>query len=179
MFALRLASKYLDRKSLIKMANSLVFSHLNYYNTAPGQACTTSLNRLQRRQDKAVRIIKRLPQKVDEDTLSKARRELGWLDLQGKRHVHKATTIFKCLSGSATDVLCSLFIKRVVSRATRLKDVLMVPTRCSLKLLAYRGARFWNSLPSYIQDSLSSEACKTSVHRFLLDNPGHLRELYK
>ena len=107
LYALRLASKYVNRNSLKMMADGLVSSHLGYCDTVLAQAAPTNLKKLQSCQDRAIRIIFRAPRDADCDML---REKLGWLDLFGKRNVHMATLIWRSLNGQAPPAIAKVHV---------------------------------------------------------------------
>ena len=134
-----------------RLTNGLVFSHLHYCDSVLGQACPTNLHRLQRIQDRTVRVVMRADHHADVVPL---RRKLGWLDLSGKRQVHLATMVFRCLNNQAPEQLQQLFTPHVQGRyKTRNHQQLAVPnlTSCNgQKTTAFRGAMLWNALPKAI-----------------------------
>ena len=133
------------------MANGLVCSHLNYCDTTIGQASDTNLQQLQRVQNKAVRTICRADYRADPKPL---REQLEWLDLDGKRNVHLATLVYRCINGEAPEALQELFKKPDGGYQTRSSLLpLKVPNYSSSngqKTLSFRGAILFNALPNCI-----------------------------
>jgi hypothetical protein len=169
LWALKMASKYLGKNTLKIMANGIVFSHLQYCDNVLAQASDSNLQKLQSCQDKAVRII------MHKDNLANPiplRQDLGWLDLAGKQQVHLATLIWRCLNNEAPNSIKNLFCQFEQRRFTRLNVTLKIPVVTKLFMqmtLAYRGAVFWNSLPTEIKETSSAQHCRQLTYQFLLD----------
>ena len=176
LYALKLASKQgVDRATLKLMANGLVFSHLHYCDSVLGQACPTNLGRLQRVQDRTVRVILRAEHHADVVPL---RKKLGWLNLRGKRQVHLATMVYRCLNNEAPEQLQQLFVPHKQGHYhTRNNQQLAVPnltTENGQKTMAYRGAMLWNALPRAIHTCDAARKCRLLTYNYILLLPDQI-----
>ena len=143
--------KYLfDRRTLITIINSLVFSKLLYCSSV-WRANTTKKNieLLQTVQNFAARIVSGT-RKFDHVT--PILKQLQWLPIVKQLEVRDAIMVFKCLNGLAPPYLCQKFKTRseVHNCNTRNRDRLHIPlcrTAAGQRSFTFRGQRLWNSLP--------------------------------
>jgi hypothetical protein len=153
------------------MANGLIFSHLHYCDTVLGQAAPTTLARLQAKQDQAIRIIYKL---APWSAVDSHRRKLGWLDLAGKRAVHLATLLHRCINKEAPVAIIEFFIpvkpqpRKLRQRANRFEIPKWKKERLR-STLSYRGAVAWNQLPDGIQSAKDAETCRQMMFELLLN----------
>jgi len=165
LFALKLAAKFVNRKTAILMANGLVFSHLNYGDLMLGQAAPTTLDRLQSTQDRAVRIISGAHPLADPAPL---RHRLGWVDVQQKHAIHLATFLWNCLHQQAPVIMQSLFqLNEPCNYDTRHFEPMYKPTyskKRGMLSLSYRGPDLWNQLPTNVHQSSTAKACREATY---------------
>ena len=172
-YAIRQAGKFLDIETKKMMYDAIVGSHFNYCDGVIGQGDKTQLDRLQVAQNKATRAIYNAHPMASADPL---RIRLKWLDLEGKRRVHMATTVWKCLHGSdAPEALSTLLkpVKSVHSHGTRsaTSNKLWkgnVNTTKATKSFHFRAPTWWNSLPKAARMAPSATDCRniTYLHHF-------------
>ena len=99
--------KYLfDRRTLITIINSLVFSKLLYCSSAWANTTKKNIELLQTVQNFAVRIVSGT-RKFDHVT--PILKQLQWLPIVKQLKVRDATMVFKCLNGLAPPYLCQKF----------------------------------------------------------------------
>ena len=92
----------LDKKTLLLLINSFVFSKLFYCSSVWGNTSKRNLNKLQLVQNFAARVVLGL-RKFDH--ISQGRRSLGWLDVTEKILFNDLVLAFKCVNGLALDYL--------------------------------------------------------------------------
>jgi len=165
LYALKLAAKFVDRKTAVMMANGLVFSHLNYGDLTLGQAAPTTLDRLQSTQDRAVRIICGAHPLADTAPL---RHRLGWVDVHQKHAIHLATFVWNCLHQEAPVIMQSWFqLNDPSSYDTRHFEPMYKPTYSKVRgmlSMSYRGPDLWNELPVNVHQSKTALACREATY---------------
>ena len=143
----------LDRKTLLLVINSFVFSKLLYCSTVWSNTSNSNIGKLQKVQNFAGRIILGLRKY---DHISDGLRSLKWLPIREKLILNDATMVHKCINKLVPDYLADKFKLRsqVHNRQTRSSGALDIPL-CRLstgqRSFAFRGAKLWNSLNNNIK----------------------------
>ena len=155
----------LDRKTLLLVINSFVFSKLQYCSTVWSNTSSSNIDKLQKVQNFAGRIILGLRKY---DHISDGLRSLKWLPIREKLILNDATMMHKCINKLVPDYLADMFKSRsqVHNRQTRSSGALDIPL-CRLstgqRSFAFRGAKLWNSL----NDNIKSLKCPRTFRRHL------------
>ena len=145
----------LDKKTLLLLINSFVFSKLFYCSLVWGNTSKRNLHKLQLVQNFAARVVLGLKKF---DHISQGRRSLKWLDVTEKVLFNDLVLVFKCVNGLAPDYLGKYFIKRsaVHNKNIRGCNNFVVP-RCRLSMgqraFYFRGPKEWNGLPDNIKNT--------------------------
>ena len=137
-----------DRRTLITISNSLVFSKLLYCSSVWANTTKKNIELLQTVQNFAARIVSGT-RKFDHVT--PILKQLQWLPIIEQLTVRDATMVFKCLNGLAPPYLCQKFKTRlkVHNCNTRNRDRLHIPLcrmAASQRTFTLRGQKLWNSL---------------------------------
>ena len=145
-------------------------SSKTYCSVVWGNCAKTSSDKLQRLQNRAVRVLTNTRYDADANQLLK---ELGWDNLDTRRQKLKAEMVYKSLNGLAPNYLSSKFIQRSdVITVHNLRDSdgkLAIPlnrTNYCKNSFGYSGAVLWNSLPSAARQVTSL----TSFRRLLINS---------
>ena len=152
----------LDRKTLLLLINSFIFSKLFYCSSVWGNTSKRNLHKLQLVQNFAARVVLGLKKF---DHISQGRRSLKWLDVTEKVLFNDLVLVFKCVNGLAPDYLGKYFIKRsaVHNKNTRGCNNFVVP-RCRLSMgqraFYFRGPKEWNGLPDNIRNTKDIDSFK-------------------
>ena len=155
----------LDRKTLLLVINSFVFNKLQYCSTVWSNTSSSNIDKLQKVQNFAGRIILGLRKY---DYISDGLRSLKWLPIREKLILNDATMMHKCINKLVPDHLADMFKLRsqVHNRQTRSSGALNIPL-CRLskgqRSFAFRGAKLWNSL----NDNIKSLKCPRNFRRHL------------
>ena len=127
-----------------------VQSHFDHCGVVWGNCAKTLSDKLQRLQNRAVRVLTHSSYDADANQLFK---ELGWDNLETRRQKLKAEMVYKSLNGLAPNYLFSKFILRSdVITSYNLRDSdnkLAIPlprTNYYKNSFGYSGAVLWNSL---------------------------------
>ena len=132
----------LDKKTILLLINSFVFSRLYYCSTVWSNTSKRSIKKLQLVQNFVARIVLDLKKY---DHISQGIRSLNWLRVNDKLYLNDAIMINKLvpdyLIGKFT--LCS----QTHSRNTRQSGQLHLPRcRTGQRSFTYRSAKLWNNL---------------------------------
>ena len=138
----------LDRKTLLLLMNTFIFSKLLYCSTVWSSTSKRNIDKLQKVQNFAARIVLGLKKY---DHISEGLRSLNWLPIKDRLKLNDATMVFKCINNLVPSYLAKKFKLRshVHDRQTRSSNTLDIPF-CRLstgqRSFVYRGAKLWNSL---------------------------------
>lgn len=136
----------LDRKTLLLVVNSFVFSKLQYCSTVWRNTSNSNIDKLQRVQNFARRIILGLRKY---DHISDGLRPLEWLPTREKFILNDATMMRKCVNKLLPNYLADMskLCSQVHKRQTRSSGALDIPL-CRLSTgqysFAFRGGELWN-----------------------------------
>ena len=149
--------KYLfDRRTLITIINSLVFSKLLYCSSVWANTTKKNIQLLQTVQNFAARIVSGT-RKFDHVT--PILKQLQWLPITKQLAVRDATMVFKCLNGLAPPYLCQKFKTR--------SEVHNCNTR-NRRAFIFRGQKLWNSLPDEFQSITNLDVFKVKIKQHFL-----------
>ena len=159
--------KYLfDRRTLITIINSLVFSKLLYCSSVWANTTKKNIELLQTVQNFAARIVSGT-RKFDHVT--PILKQLQLLPIVKQLEVRDATMLFKCLNGLAPPYLCQKFKTRpeVHNCNTRNRDPLC-RTAAGQRSFTFRGQKLWNSLPDEFQSITNLDVFKVKIKQHFL-----------
>ena len=157
----------LDKKTLLLLINSFVFSKLFYCSSVWGNTSKRNLHKLQLVQNFAARVVLGL-RKFDH--ISQGRRSLRWLDVTEKVLFNDLVLAFKCVNGLAPDYLGKYFVKRsaVHNKNTRGCNNFVVP-QCTLSMgqraFYFQGPREWNGLADNIKNTKEIGSFKRTLFK--------------
>ena len=145
--------------TLQNIYHGLVQSHFDYCSVVWGNCTKTLSDKLQKLQNRAVRVLTHPSYDGDANQLIT---ELGWDNLEIRRQKLKAEMVYKPLNGLTPNYLSSKFIQRSdVITSYNLRDSenkLAIPlprTNYYKNSFGYSGAVLWNSLPSAARQATS------------------------
>ena len=148
---LKHAKSFLPKESFLTLYTGIIEPHLRYCYSVWGCAGSTEINRLQKLQNRAARIITN----SSFDTPSRPLIEgLGWKTIEELISYESKIMVFKSLNELAPRYLCNLFTKNSQCSSRNLRNTetdLRLPKKKSAngqKCFSFRGAKLWNSLPA-------------------------------
>ena len=163
---LKHAKKCLPFSALTSLYNSIVKPHFRYCCSMWGCAGTTEINRLQKLQNRAARIVTNSSFDTPSNQLIET---LGWKTINEAIDIQSKTIVFKSLNELAPLYLRSLFGKNSKSTSYRLRNTstdLRLPkkrTENGKKSFSSRGAKLWNSLSANCKKPASLSTFKQYI----------------
>ena len=163
---LRLAKRYLPLETVQMMYRSLIEPYFRCCCPIWGSASSTNLRRLQKLQNRTLRIVTGSPYDAYSKPLIK---ELGWLTIKQLIDTETVKIVYKALHNEAPKYLQGLFhrLSDMQNRELRnSKTDLHIPllrTSSGQKSFAYMGVFIWNNLTCETKTSRSFSAFKAKL----------------
>ena len=166
--ALRRQSRLLNTRSKLKVFNSFVRANLNYCPLVWINRNKTDLARLEKVQERAIRLVFSDRTSDYADLLKRA--GVPFVLTRWQRVL--ATEVFKALKGLSPPYIQQLFKEKNIKYDLRSSKILIQPkcnsTTHGLKSLSYQGASLWNSLPEYVKQAESVIQFQRLVDKFIV-----------
>ena len=161
---LKRSSKLLPRQSLVTISNTLLLPYFDYCAIVWGTTTATNINRLQRLQNRAMRIILQCHPRTHVSDMLK---ELKWLSVKQRIMLLQCTWMWKAMNGLVPENLASEFCK-THNRKTRssTNNKLQVEI-CNHRSFRYAGTRAWNSIPLSIKNCSSIATFKNQLSHYI------------
>ena len=139
-------NKLLPMKSKLQLYDSLVASHFSYADVIWSGCSKGNKQKLQRVQNFALKSILGMKKY---DSASEARKNLKYLDLEEKRHIHEAVFTHKVLSGKMPKNITEQYqiLKPTTNTRSAQAGTLNIPKHKTEKYkssLLYRSTKAWN-----------------------------------
>ena len=171
-FNIRRIRKFLTYETAKILVNSLVISRLDYCNSLLYGLPTVHLNKLQRVQNAAARLISNTSRF---DHITPTLINLHWLPIKYRIDFKLLLIVFKALHGQAPDYLIELIKIKSPSNYNIRSNREFLLEQPSVKTLVTLGDRsftsaapvLWNSLPSYIRETNSVDSFKRLLKTYL------------
>ena len=162
-----------SKSSLQKLASSFILSRLDYCNSLFSNLPDKELNKLQKLQNYAARVILKKPIREHAKPLL---RDLHWLPINARVDYKICVLIFKCLNGLAPAYLSNLVSIYKPSRNLRSsKAFLLTPVPSNFVRLGDRAfsvyaPKIWKKIPNYMKNCKSLETFKRKLKTYFLSN---------
>ena len=151
--ALARFDKYLDVRSRRTIYNSFIMSNFNYCSLVWHFCGKTNNQKLEKIQERALRILYDDHTSTYDELLEKA----GTNTLLINRLRILALTVFKSLNALNPPCLNDIFSKKCVPYRMRDSSIIEQPKRRTttfgLRSFSYVGAKMWNELPTYLKET--------------------------
>ncbi len=161
---------YLDQKSAEIVVNAFVTSNLDYSNSLLYGMAANQIQKLQRMQNAAARVVLKLKKF---DHITEGRKQLHWLPLQARMEFKISAITWKCLHDQAPSYLKELIQIKQNRRVTRSnKSIVLIEPNTNLVTGGDRAFRkvapkLWNKLPDKIRNSETYETFKKHLKTHL------------
>ena len=167
LYRLRQIRKYFAQKTMESLVHSFITSRIDYGNAMFYGLPDCSINKLQRLQNAAARLI---VCKSKRSSISAILKDLHWLPVKYRINYKITLLVFKCLNGCGPKYLCDLLKKPPKTRTLRSSSdslKLVVPL-VKTETFGKRSFRFaapteWNELPYHIRNCDNVEHFKKSL----------------
>ena len=141
-----------------RLVNTSVTSRIDYTNNILYGSTDYDLNKLQRLQNIAARLIKGAKKN---DHIMPIREEFHWLPIQYRIQFKILLLVYKCLHGLAPQYLFELIKLRCPPRTLRSSNRLVLEkpiinmVSYGQRVFSYAGPELWNTLPEHTKNSKS------------------------
>ena len=161
--------RYLTTDATKSLVRSLVVSRLDYCNSLLFGLPDVLINKIQRVQNKAARVVSRTPR---QEHITPILRDMHWLPVQRRIEYKVLLYTFKSLHDLSPEYLKDLVQHHQSSRTLRSNHLnqLSVPrtrTRYGDRTFSHAAACLWNSLPSHLTTICSIDCFKRSLKTHL------------
>ena len=162
--------EYLSKDAAATIVNALVTSRLDNVNAILYGLTQYLIQRMQRVQNNAARLVCR---KKKRDNVTPLLKELHWLPVKHRIEYKIAMLVFKCLHNLAPQYLCDLIERYEPQRSLRSANKNIVVEKPGKQRIGDRafkaaGPKVWNELPDSIRNlnELSSFKVALKTHHF-------------
>ena len=166
--AIKRIRPFVTQTTLLSMYHSWIQPHFDYCSEVWGNIGVVLTHKLQKLQNRAVRIIT----SSTYDTSSRLlRNSLSLDDLSTRRAKLKATQMYRIVNNAAPDYLTAKFktLQEVVKYNLREASSKLIVPKARIdygkKSISYSGAVLWNSLPNDIRSCNSLTTFKDKIRR--------------
>ena len=168
-------ANFLDKPSVQILISSFLFSRLDYCNSLLAGLSAECINKLQRFQNRAARLILR---KSLRDHVTPMLTSLHWLPVKQRIDYKIALFCFKCINNKAPDYFKDLITPYIPPRQLRSANLnlLKAPSarsRVGERAFSIFAPRVWNSFPIHIRnitsENLFKEKLKTHLFKVAFD----------
>ena len=168
---LKCIRKHLTQKSTEILVHGLIHSHLDFCNGLFADIPAYQLNKLQRIQNNAARLVTCASY---EERSSDLLKRLHWLPVQARILFKVLVIVFRVVKGTAPIYLRSMFTHAQGSYRLRSSVGIQfrVPrhrTKIADRSLAVVGPKWWNVLPGHLKSADSETAFKSKLKTYLFE----------
>ena len=156
---------FLSEDDLKQLVSSYVFSQIDYCNALYYGISTNLVNKLQRVQDFAARLVSKT--KITARNMDKVLLDLHWLKVKF-RSVYKICLItHNCLNRNAPKQIMSMLNYGDSSRTMKLQET-KYENRYGCRAFSHVAPKLWNLLPKSIREEKDTGKFKTKLKSFLM-----------
>ena len=161
--------KFLSFSATHTLLNAFVLSRLDYCNSLLVGVPNYLVDRLQRIQNWAIRLLFKLS-RYEHVTFYLA--EAHWLPVKERINFKILLLVYKCISGQGPSYLNELFSAYIPQRDLRSSDarLLVKPkpkTNTGRRAISFQGPLLWNELPDEVKQANSIESFKKKLKTFM------------
>ena len=157
------------------LVQSVISSHLDYCNSLLYGINKSEINKLQKVQNAAARLI---CLRKKRESVSDFLKDLHWLRVEARIVYKLLVTVYKCLHNIAPECIMNLIDVRDIDRS--LLNLKHFQSSEARKSFSYNAPRLWNNLPDYIRLSPSMRKFKSKIKYLLFNNyDSYMKSVYK
>ncbi len=168
---LGMCRQYISQDISLLLYKSLLLPVLEYGDIVYASAGLCSLDKLQKVQNTALRIVLQADRRSNVKEMHKL---LHILMLKDRRDIHISTQMYKCLNSLSPDYLCILFEylslhHGINTRAVANRELNVPRSRTSAgeQCFGTRGAVLWNGLPQDIKELSTLDSFVSALTRLM------------
>ena len=154
----------LSQQNLETFVHAFISSHLDYCNIIYLGLSRKLINKLQKLQNAAIRMIFKVRAR---HPVSHLFQKLHWLNIDQRVTYKALLVVYKCINGLAPAVLKSLITIRNTDSLI-LQQTYFNNTKFGKRAFVYYAPKYWNSLPRNIRLASNIKCFKTSLKSYLL-----------
>ena len=163
---------YIDEDTCHSVVRSLVLSRLDYCNSLLKGTTKKNINRLQKVQNKAARLIFKTGR---HDNISPLFQKLHWLPISNRIDFKLCLHVFKSLAHQSPSYISDMLQPYVPPRSLRsssenLLAVHRTVSRAGSRAFSASAPNLWNSLPSHLRHATSHKQFKKLLKTHLYRN---------
>lgn len=170
MHNLRKLRPFLSKSNCLKIANALIFSHMDYANSLLINLPVSTLKPFQRIQNMTAKLILN---RSKFSSTTEALRELHILPVHVRAEFKLLVIVYKCVNGLAPSYLSDLLEAQAPKKATRsaTQQLLRVPftkhKTFADRSFSVAGPKLWNQIPPNVRNSETLDQFKKTLKTFL------------
>ena len=164
LYSIRQIRSYLTEENTRLLVQAFIFSHLDYCNSLLFGITKYQLDKLQRLQNSAARLIMDTPRFT---SISPVLHELHWLKVEYRIQYKILMLVYRGINNLApayiTDFLQPVFCSHYSLRSNDSNELEPLKTRCTTlgdRSFAAAGPELWNDLPQFIRNATSLNTFK-------------------
>ncbi len=152
----RRVRRHLTLDTAKMLYHSLVLLHFDYCDVVIGNLYKANLRRLQKLQNRGVRIILKADSRTHINDMS----DLKWLTIEQRHKLHTSVMVYKVMNSLAPNYLCKYFTELSDMNIThgKTRGLLEIPKKQlarGQRTFQYRGTKLWNDIPQHVHDASS------------------------
>ena len=164
--------KYLTEDATKSLVHAYITSRLDYCNSLLSLLPAYVIRKLQRVQNSAARLVKKIPRRA---SITAHRKYLHWLPIIERVKFKVLLMVYKCLNNLAPYYLKTMLKvynppRRLRSTSQKLLTVKRSKTNFGTRAFSRYGPTLWNKLPFNIKSANTLEQFKTLVKTYLFEN---------
>ena len=169
---IRRMKDHFDKETRNMIVESLALSKIQYCIKVWGSAGQTQLNKVQKLQNFAAKVVDGNANKFDHVTPILA--DLQWLSIKKQHDYEMCVLVFKVIRKKLPEWILTIpMVGDIRPRVTRQSDDLFIPwarTDMGAKQLNIKAPNVWNLLPMHIREIQNIETFKKEIRKYFLSN---------
>ena len=167
--------RFLSSDQLNTLICSLIFSKLDYCNALYYKLNTESIDKLQRVQNSAARLVLKV-NRFDNISTNEMFQKLHWLRVKERIVFKILSIVHKCVNGEAPPEFSEMFL---FVQSERTKKLVVKPCNGSMgeRAISVCGPKLWNALHLKLREERCIDRFKKSLKTFLFENSTRYYEI--